>query len=560
MNTRKFIFCLYLSALGLFAQAQNGLEKIFVERYYVADAIDAANSHPVIPVGAVTYRIYADLLPGYKLQTVYGELPVNGGPTHPMTMTTSTYFFNQSDYGNSIPVISSTNAKKNTVMLDSWLSTGGACNGFKGVSKPEDNGLNNFVNSNIPKLLLNNAAQAGIPLTTQDGMLSGTVPTTGTLGIDAAMLDLLGDGSANGNTFFVADGSWYCLAGATGAIPASNKVLIAQITTDGIFHFELNIQIGTPSGGTEKYVHSNPTGVELTIPSLIQTLYPVPTPPVVNITSPANNSTFSTGTPFTITAAASDPDGFIPQVEFFVDGTSIGIDSSTPYSVSYTCSVVSSHTIIAKATDNEGLITTSSSVNFNLEANKTLNLSLFLEGLYNNGSGTMHPAMDLSGPHWGATIADKITIQFHSSANYSNLIYTASDVILNTNGTASFNFPSVYNGSYFISIIHRNSIETVSASPVSFAGSTINYNFDNASKAYGGNLRQKGDGTWVIYGGDTSQDCVIDAIDMINIDNDASNFTSGFINNDINGDGHIDSSDILLVGNNASTFVAKITP
>ncbi len=276
MKTRKIILGFCLLFLGTFAIAQNGLENIYVERYYVADAIDAANSNPAIPVGAVTYRIYADLLPGYKLQTVYGELPVNGGPTHPMTMTTSTYFFNQGDYGNSIPAFSATNAKKNTVMLDSWLTTGGACTGWKGVPKSEDNGANTFVNSNVPQLLQNNAAQAGIPLTTQDGMLAGTVPATGTLGIETEMLDLLGDGSANGNTFLVADGSWYCLAGATGAIPATNKVLIAQITTDGIFHFELNMQIGTPTGGTQKYVHSNPTGVELSIPSLIQTFNPTP--------------------------------------------------------------------------------------------------------------------------------------------------------------------------------------------------------------------------------------------------------------------------------------------
>jgi hypothetical protein len=47
------------------------------------------------------------------------------------------------------------------------------------------------------------------------------------------------------------------------------------MTTNGMFAFQLNIQLGTPSGGTESYVYSNPTGTEITVPSLT---YP---PPVV---------------------------------------------------------------------------------------------------------------------------------------------------------------------------------------------------------------------------------------------------------------------------------------
>jgi hypothetical protein len=44
--------------------------------------------------------------------------------------------------------------------------------------------------------------------------------------------------------------------------------LIAQITTDGDFSFELNIQIGTPYGGVENYVAKNPVGNEIMLPSL----------------------------------------------------------------------------------------------------------------------------------------------------------------------------------------------------------------------------------------------------------------------------------------------------
>ena len=40
-------------------------------------------------------------------------------------------------------------------------------------------------------------------------------------------------------------------------------VLIAQLTTNGKLSFELNLQIGTPTGGTIQFVAKNPEGNEL---------------------------------------------------------------------------------------------------------------------------------------------------------------------------------------------------------------------------------------------------------------------------------------------------------
>ena len=148
----------------------------------------------------------------------------------------------------------------------------------------------------------------------------------------------------------------------------------------------------------------------------------------------------------------------------------------------------------------------------------------------------------------------------HDAGNYANLIYTASNVDLHTDGTAAVIIPASYGGSYFLTVHHRNSIETVSAAPVSFSGNTIAYTFDNGSNAYGGNLMYEPDGKWVIYGGDTNQDGLVDATDMVLIDNAASSFQTGYIDIDVNGDGLIDSSDMVLLDNNASQFIARITP
>ena len=191
--------------------------------------------------------------------------------------------------------------------------------------------------------------------------------------------------------------------------------------------------------------------------------------------------------------------------------------------------------------------------------NKTLDLFVLLEGLY-AGSGMMSPAMDESGVHWGETVADKITVELRESANYSSLVYATSNIDLNTNGTATVSLPSSINGLYYVTIRHRNSIETVSASPLSFTESAFNFAFDHASKAYGGNLRQTNDGYWVIWGGDANQDGLVDSTDMIMIDNDASDFQTGYLVTDLNGDGLVDSSDMVVVDNNASLFISAVTP
>ena len=83
--------------------------------------------------------------------------------------------------------------------------------------------------------------------------------------------------------------------------------------------------------------------------------------PVVSITAPTDGAIFDQGQTISISADASDSDGSIQQVEFFVNGNSIGIDSVAPYSVMW--QVVSGNSVItAIATDNELATTTSSNV------------------------------------------------------------------------------------------------------------------------------------------------------------------------------------------------------
>ena len=47
---------------------------------------------------------------------------------------------------------------------------------------------------------------------------------------------------------------------------------------------------------------------------------------------------------------------------------------------------------------------------------------------------------------------------------------------------------------------------------------------------------------------------------MIPVDNDESTFTTGYVNSDINGDGLVDSSDMIVLDNNSALFISKVVP
>lgn len=81
---------------------------------------------------------------------------------------------------------------------------------------------------------------------------------------------------------------------------------------------------------------------------------PIDNPPSVTITSPPDGSIVS-GSSVSIAANASDDNG-VAQVEFFVNGGSIGVDTTAPYGASWDSTSVGdgSHIITATATDSIG--------------------------------------------------------------------------------------------------------------------------------------------------------------------------------------------------------------
>ncbi len=249
MRYTTFLATLLLSIPCVVAQYTppdgSGLEGIIVERYYQADANDAADEDGSLELmeGAITYRIFVDMLPGYELLTVGGYVD------HPLTFSTTTTFFNNDDRGEDFGRnINDTYLDNNTVALDSWITIGAASDAHWGVLKTEDTdgsiigGSNNDGGSNAVQggLLVNTGGGTGIPLIEADGLLEGMPPQVVSVGELPTIL-------TSGTSSYTSDDFAYAVLGGLAGPTPENKVLIGQFTTDGTFEFCLNIWLRIPA-------------------------------------------------------------------------------------------------------------------------------------------------------------------------------------------------------------------------------------------------------------------------------------------------------------------------
>jgi len=251
--------------------SQVGLEGIVVEKFYVSDAADstdAGDNGAVYPlhVGSTTYRVYANLLPGYKVIQMFGS------PQHTLNVHTSTAFYNDPNYGFKVyQATSVNNTKKNTTLIDSYFTIGGVANGLCGVLKTEDT---DGTIGNNQGILANNDATAGLPITGMngvDGLMPGAPIIPNVLGITNE-LDIFDQ--TVGSDFTTNGAAIAALGGMEGVTP-TNHVLLGQFTTDGIFSFHLNLQLSTlVAGESQIFVADSALTGEFVDTTLVYTSLP----------------------------------------------------------------------------------------------------------------------------------------------------------------------------------------------------------------------------------------------------------------------------------------------
>lgn len=183
-------------------------------------------------------------------------------------------------------------------------------------------------------------------------------------------------------------------------------------------------------------------------------------PPTVSITSPVNGASFTTGTQAAISANATDADGTVSQVEFFVDGNSIGIDNSSPYSVNWTVSL-GSHSLTAVATDNLNAGTTSAAITVSGQSAGPATHVLVADVVTGTvaagqgkkrGTATVSVVDNLGNPVNGATVSGEFSGTFSQSVSG----------VTNAQGQVSFQTTASAKGTLVVNFCVSN----VAASPL----------------------------------------------------------------------------------------------
>ena len=186
-------------------------------------------------------------------------------------------------------------------------------------------------------------------------------------------------------------------------------------------------------------------------------------------------------------------------------------------------------------------------------------LTLLLEGLYDGAS--MRKAQNATGDQYPGNVADRIRVSLrHPAPPFDNAL-TIQEVDLKQDGTAECVVDLNFNASYFIVINHRNHLETWTPSPLDFSSNSIVHDFTlAAANAYGSNMKDLGEGRFGFFAGDANQDGVINETDIDMLTMAANVFLTGYLDQDINGDGAVDALDLILIDNNAAMAISVAHP
>ena len=186
---------------------------------------------------------------------------------------------------------------------------------------------------------------------------------------------------------------------------------------------------------------------------------------------------------------------------------------------------------------------------FKDEVHLTLNVNLAIEGHYDPQTNSLN-------------LKDTVKAYLRDGNSPFAIVDSSQSIVDSVQLRANFRFYNAPTGTYYLSLTHRNGLETWSSSELDLQTltSVFSYDFtDLRSKAYGYNLVLKGS-KFCIYSGDVEQDGIIDLNDVNLIYNDAGIFNAGYISTDLNGDYTVDLEDVIIAGNNSNNFIGLRRP
>ncbi len=199
-------------------------------------------------------------------------------------------------------------------------------------------------------------------------------------------------------------------------------------------------------------------------------------PPSVAITAPATGATLTAPASLSIDATASDTDGVVTQVDFYVNGALVGSDTSSPYSFAWNNVAAGSYTLTAIALDNVGGTTTSAPIAVTV------------------APPNVPPTVSITTPVPSSTFAAPATITVGATAadsdgTIASVAFFADGVPLGSDASAPYSvaWGNVGAGTYVLTAVATdNSGATTTSAPVSITVTAIPGRMNVALASNGG--------------------------------------------------------------------------
>ncbi len=205
----------------------------------------------------------------------------------------------------------------------------------------------------------------------------------------------------------------------------------------GVYTFEA---IATDSNG-DRYISPR---VSATVANHVNN------PPLVNISAPLNGSSleYFSGRNITLSADASDSDGSVAQVEFFLNGSSVGVDTTFPYSVEWQAQE-GSHMLTAVATDNTNVTGIASATEFTVTPAGSGGLTVLQEGLdgYSGTADTFLDGFHTTYPKGGLDILNSVANQYNPLVRFD--IFSNEGGPVPEGSTITYAGLALYKSSYY---------------------------------------------------------------------------------------------------------------
>lgn len=165
------------------------------------------------------------------------------------------------------------------------------------------------------------------------------------------------------------------------------------------------------------------------------------TSPSVALTAPSSGATYYAPARIDLAANATDTDGTVAKVEFFIGATLVGTDTAAPFAVTATGVTAGNYSVTAKATDNLGAQSTSAPVSITV--------------LPNNA-----PTVSITAPAGGSSFFPPATIRVSASAADSDgaiqrVEFYAGSTLIGTASSSPYSvvWDNVVAGNYVLSAV-----------------------------------------------------------------------------------------------------------